>query len=531
MLNSAVKALAGFYYNRRVALVLVAVLAIFGWLMISRRLAATLVLPLAALSIAILALVPVAVSEGILPALGVLAHDVIESGVTRLSTAIMAVILGAVLAALMDLTGAAERLVRYAAEYAGENRFQLGLMLLCVIAVLFTTLGGLGAVILVASVTLPLLFSLGFEPKAAGGLFLLGLSLGGCLNPINWALYKDVLELKEAEIVPYAVALAVAFFLVACAFLAVHTVERNWSAQAIPLAVLLGIAIALGVVITILPQVWLVVKHVSAGLLLTILALLVLLLIIRTVLLFTTQPKPGSWLMAPGNWLTVGAIIVPLLLLLWSSLHQSIVGADNARFSVGFLTALAAGILFAALASLTRDGTAANRVMRALFDGVTNGGPAVVLLIGIGLLLKATMLDEVTQAFRPLFSGYPPGHPLHAYWQGLPIGNALGFITVFFVLSPLALYRGPLNLYGMGSGVVGIIKGSAILSGSLIMVAFFSVGMLQGVCDPTNTHNVWIANFCKVPVGELTRLTLPWVLAVVLIGLGVGVLMFGAGFG
>jgi hypothetical protein len=78
----------------------------------------------------------------------------------------------------------------------------------------------------------------------------------------------------------------------------------------------------------------------------------------------------------------------------------------------------------------------------------------------------------------------------------------------------------------MGAPVVGIIHGSGILESSLIMVAFLSVGMLQGVCDPTNTHNVWISSFCKVPVAELTRHTLPWVLAIVLLGLTAGALMF-----
>jgi hypothetical protein len=52
--------------------------------------------------------------------------------------------------------------------------------------------------------------------------------------------------------------------------------------------------------------------------------------------------------------------------------------------------------------------------------------------------------------------------------------------------------------------------------------------MLQGVCDLTNTHNVWIANFCKVPVNDLTRASLPWVLAIVLMGLVAGAVMFGA---
>jgi hypothetical protein len=503
-----------------VALVFIAVLAVFGWLMISRRLTATLALPLAALGIALVAQIPTALDSGVLPAVSTLMNDVVEAGVTRLSTAIMAVILGAVLAALMNVTGAAERLVRYAAEYAGEDRFRLGLLLLVVIAVLFTTLGGLGAVILVATITLPLMLSLGFEPRIAGGLFLLGLSLGGCLNPMNWALYKDVLRLDVTQIVPYAVVLAAIFFLVACAYLLVYVAGRQgWRGQLWPLACLVLLAALIGIVATRLPAAWTVLKQVTAGLLLAVLAVLALLLALRLVMvLLLPRDRQTGWLGQPDNWLAGASVLVPLLMLLWSSLHASIVGRDHVSISIGILTALATGIVFCALSSLTRDGAAANRVMRALFEGITSGGPAVVLLIGIGLLLKATTLPFVASSFAPWLSR-------------LPVGTPAGFVLVFFLLSPLALYRGPLNLYGMGSGVVGIISGSGVLAAGLIMVAFFAVGMLQGVCDPTNTHNVWIANFCRVPVTDLTRLTVPWVLAIVLLGLLAGAAMFGASFG
>jgi len=503
------------------ALVFVAILAVFGWLMISRRLTATLALPLAAVSIALVALVPVAFGQGMGTAVTTLFGDVLEPGVTRLSTAIMAVILGSILAALMNLTGAAERIVRYAAEYAGEDRFRLGVLMLTVIAVLFTTLGGLGAVILVASITLPLMFSLGFAPRTAGGLFLLGLSLGGCLNPMNWAMYVDILGLEVNQIIPFAVLLALGFFVVSCAYL-LFTLggAGGWRNQALPVTVLIAILTLAGLVVAKLPAVWHGIKVALFGLLAFVLIVLGLLLVIRLVMVLIApgDKSKHDWLWEPGNWLTGASILVPLLMLLMGSLGANLAGDAGPTVKVGILTALALGIIFCALASLTRDGTTANRVMRALFDGVTHGGPAVILMIGIGLLLKATNLPTVVQSFRPVL-------------ESLPVGNPVGYVVIFMVLSPLALYRGPLNLWGMGSGVIGIISGIGTLGSGLVMAAFFSVGMLQGVCDPTNTHNVWIANFCKVPVAELTKVTLPWVLFVVLLGLVTGVTMFRAGFG
>ncbi|MCC7478447.1 hypothetical protein IT575_08280 [bacterium] len=507
-----------------------AVLAFFAWLMVTRRMPASLALPLAAFSLALIALLPKALAEGFDPALSSLFTDVVESGVVRLSNAIFAVLLGAVLAAQLKNSGAAERVVRYSAEYAGEDRFRLGLLMLLVISLLFTSLGGLGAVILVASITLPLLFSLGYEPKVAATVFLFGLSLGGCLNPSNWAFYISASEklsdpLLTADIVPFAVIMALLFFVLACVYLVVQLGGMKvLQAQYWPLLALGAAAGLIAVLALRFPVAWLVIKRSLSVLLLILLAALLALLLYRLLSLLARGLQPpaaahgSSWLDQSDNWLAAAAALVPLLLLLWSSLHANIMGgADKALLQVPILSALLAGIVFAALASLSSRGGGLNLLMRSLQEGVAAASPAVVLLIGIGLLLQATALPAVSGSLSPWLAALPIQHPL-------------GFVLVFFLLSPLALYRGPLNLYGMGSGVVGIMFGSTLVPDlvppSLIMVAFFSVGMLQGVCDPTNTHNVWVANFCKVPLGELTRHTLPWVLGLVLAGLIAGRMLF-----
>jgi hypothetical protein len=498
------------------ALAYLAVLALFAWLMITRRLAATLALPLGALALAAVAVAPTAVSAGAAQALAALVHDVLDPGVTRLSNAIFAVLLGAILAAQLRISGAAERLVRYAAEYAGEDRFRLGLLFLIVTALLFTTLGGLGAVILVATIVLPLMFSLGFTPRAAGGLFLLGLSLGGCLNPVNWQLYIDVLHLRQNQIIPFALTLAGMFFLVSCAYvLAVTADRRSVVRNVLALAVILILVAAAAVLLFRVPAVAHVFGQVLDVAMLALLALLTALLGVRLALQALLRAAARGWLNASDNWLASASVLVPLLLLLWSNVRGGS-GANAAAPLIPILTALLAGIAFCALASYTRA-AGANSTMRALFEGIGQAAPAVVLLIGIGLLLQATSLPHVVASFSP-------------WLARLPVSTPWGFLATFFVLSPLALYRGPLNLYGMGSGVVGIISAAGVLSPPLIMTAFFSVGMLQGVCDPTNTHNVWVASFCRVPVGELTRVTIPWVLAVVLLGLAAGAAMYSAGF-
>ncbi|MCW3053545.1 MAG: H+/gluconate symporter family protein, partial [Chthonomonadales bacterium] len=83
------------------------------------------------------------------------------------------------------------------------------------------------------------------------------------------------------------------------------------------------------------------------------------------------------------------------------------------------------------------------------------------------------------------------------------------YVLFFGLLSPLALYRGPFNLYGLGAGIGGIL--TTLLAPTLVMGALMCTGMVQGVCDPTNTMNVWVAGFTRTDVNDILKSTLPYV--------------------
>ena len=59
-----------------------------------------------------------------------------------------------------------------------------------------------------------------------------------------------------------------------------------------------------------------------------------------------------------------------------------------------------------------------------------------------------------------------------------------------------------------------------------IMAALMSTGQLQGICDPTNTHNVWTAAATQVDVNDILKKTLPYVWAGAFIGLAVAGFMY-----
>jgi len=95
------------------------------------------------------------------------------------------------------------------------------------------------------------------------------------------------------------------------------------------------------------------------------------------------------------------------------------------------------------------------------------------------------------------------------------------------LLSPLALYRGPLNVWGLGYGIATLISSPVgTLPPASVMGLLLSVGQIQGVCDPTNTHNVWIANELKIDVNQILRKTFPYMWSLATVGLIISAMMF-----
>ena len=59
-----------------------------------------------------------------------------------------------------------------------------------------------------------------------------------------------------------------------------------------------------------------------------------------------------------------------------------------------------------------------------------------------------------------------------------------------------------------------------------LLAAIMCVVQVQNVCDPTNTQNVWIANYVGMRVEEITRATLGWKVAVCVLGLVAGSVLY-----
>ena len=67
---------------------------------------------------------------------------------------------------------------------------------------------------------------------------------------------------------------------------------------------------------------------------------------------------------------------------------------------------------------------------------------------------------------------------------------------------------------------------SGVLPPFALLAAIMSIVQVQNVCDPTNTHNVWVATYTGVRVEDISIATLPAMMLVCLGGLLTGAWLF-----
>ncbi|MEO6835685.1 MAG: hypothetical protein ABI231_07260 [Candidatus Tumulicola sp.] len=398
------------------AALILLVFAAFAAMMYLRWLPALVAVPLMAIAMSLAA--GVGVSQ-----LG----TIVAGGAVALAPVYVAVVFGALLGRVTLDTGIARSMVNLAAEYGGEQPFVLAMGLCAIVALLFTSLSGLGAIIMVGSIVLPIMMTTGVPRTIAATLFLMAFALGFIFNIANWTFYTKYFGVVPEQLVRFGVVLAIVDAVALVVYAAI-AFRRNrgyatWAAET---------------------------KREDAG----------------------------------GAGVPAIALLTPILpLVLYYALHVEAAPA--------FVIAALFGVL------VTRPRDAVQTLVAAAIRGVEDVAPAVLLFMGIGMLLIATKQPQFAAALAPLATGG---------W----IRNPIAYVAVFGLASPLVLYRGPLNPFGVGIAVFTVLLASHAIPPVVLVAAIMAVVQVQNVCDPTNTANVWVANFTGVPIDTITKRTLPF---------------------
>ncbi|MBP2479492.1 TRAP-type mannitol/chloroaromatic compound transport system permease large subunit [Crossiella equi] len=168
---------------------------------------------------------------------------------------------------------------------------------------------------------------------------------------------------------------------------------------------------------------------------------------------------------------------------------------------VPIVPALLVGLAYALLTTHRRGGSG-ERALRTLYRAFDVAAPPIVLFVAIGMLLAAVRLPGAVSALNPIVAALSPSGPVL-------------FVVVFTLLVPLALYRGPLNVYGLGAGVAGVLISGGVYPAPAVLGLMSSLGQVLGVSDPTSTQTVWSAQYSGVRPERVLLSTLPytWLIA------------------
>ncbi|MFE0498595.1 MULTISPECIES: TRAP transporter large permease subunit [Streptomyces] len=207
----------------------------------------------------------------------------------------------------------------------------------------------------------------------------------------------------------------------------------------------------------------------------------------------SASAKPASRREQLGDapWYALLTPVVPLVLAL--------------GLEVAILPSMLAGVVFA-LVTTTRPRDMNKRLLRTLYGSFEVAAAPIVLFVAIGILLAAVKLPGAVESLEPLVKAVSPQNPVL-------------FVLVFTLLVPLCLYRGPLNVYGLGAGIAGVLIAAGIYPAVAVLGLATSYNQVFGVADPTSTQTVWSAQYAGTTPQQVMLRTLPYVWAVALGGL------------
>ncbi|MET3851999.1 MULTISPECIES: citrate transporter [Paenibacillus] len=414
------------------------VFLVFVGLMMTRKIPAILALPLMAILFAIIAGVPWNSNN---PDTTSIAKTILASGSMRLSGAIAGLVFGAWFGQILNKVGITKSIIRKAAELAGDKPMLIAILFFVTASIIFSAAGGLGMVILVGTIVIPIMLTAGISQFVASIVVLSAVGVGALFNVSNWAVYVDVLGLSVDQIADYTMVAALPLIVLSLAMIVFYIRKdgKGRRAWAMPAA--------------------------TGG---------------------DGKKVPTYALISP---------LVPVILVF--------------AFKIDIVPAVIIGALVTILLAWPKRPI--HVLSSALIEGIQDVAGAMALMIGIGILLNSVMAPQVSALISPLIEAVLPGNPIM-------------YILFFTILSPLAIYRGPLNVWGLGSGIAALFV-TAGMTPVAAMLALRVVSNVQAVSDPTNSHNVWVSDFTKTDINEILKKTLPWMMVAVLISMVIGAFM------
>ncbi|MFD6950396.1 transporter [Nocardiopsis sp. TSRI0078] len=433
-------------------------------LMLTRRLPTAFALVLLSVAIALIAGAPLIGEEG--SVLG----TVVQEGAPRLAATMVAILLGSWLGTLMSEAGIASTLVRKIVEFGGERPSLVAVGVFAVAILCGSITGSAPAAMLAGVVGIPAMIAVGVTPTVAAGTVLVGIAAGLPLELINWQFLSDAIGVPVSTVQHFQLRM---FPIALAGGLAYILIEMRRKGARHTWAVRVPAGSGAGGEET---------GDKGAG----------------------TPPsrreRAAERRRRRGDapWYALVTPLVPIVLAL--------------GLEVPIVPSLLAGVVFALVTAVPwRE--MSSTALRTLYRSFDVAAPPIVLFIAIGMLLAAVNLPGAVSALTPVVTAISPSNP----WL---------FVLVFAVLVPLSLYRGPMNIFGLGAGVAGVLISGSIYPAPAVLGLMASYGQVLGVSDPTSTQTVWSSQYAGVRPERSMLSTIPYTWVVAVAGLVLTVFLY-----
>ena len=394
--------------------------------------------------------------------------EIMVNGSFRLSSPIVLVVFGAMFARVIQKTGISDAIIKKAAELSGDQPIAIAGLMTAATAFIFLGMSGLGAIIMIGSIAIPIMTGAGIAAIDAVILILLGMLVGITLNFAGAATGIGIFGAEA--VLRYLIPSAIVSVTITCAYILIN-IPRGKNAGNSTLSLVKNFILAIlsvpGSLISVIGKLF-------------------------------SQKK--STLIKKKESLPNAALITPILPLAVIAVINFTLGLGNAaEGKIEPISAAVLGFVFASFyaALLVRPSQAVNLFTGSIVDGIKDVAGVIFLFMGIGMLVTATTQKAAIDILNPLFTAFMPN-------------SFYGVLVMFTILAPAALYRGPFNMYGMGTGIATILTGLNFLPTTALYGMFAGVGYLQTIADPTNSHNTWLSGFAGVDATNVMKKILPY---------------------
>lgn len=126
----------------------------------------------------------------------------------------------------------------------------------------------------------------------------------------------------------------------------------------------------------------------------------------------------------------------------------------------------------------------------------------IMFLMALTMFSGAASMNAVR--FRPIFAAILPH-------------NTLILCLAMGILAPLALFRGPLHVWGAGAATAAVLSGIGLFSDALLLPLMYVPTLLAVSTDITQSWNVWGLDYMKVDSKKFLKNGVPvmWIVSII----------------